>query len=96
MKYVCCAPGSWVGQRPSLAPYVTGTGLGIAVHIGARVTAMAAPDEVLVSSTVKDLVAGSGLRFQDRGVHGLRGVPGEWRLFAVERLERLLWSGSGR
>ena len=61
---------------------------GIAVHIGARVTALAAPDEVLVSSTVKDLVAGSGLRFQDRGVHGLRGVPGEWRLFAIERLER--------
>ena len=60
---------------------------GIAVHIGARVTALAAPDEVLVSSTVRDLVAGSGLRFQDRGVHALRGVPGEWRLFAVERLE---------
>jgi class 3 adenylate cyclase len=68
---------------------VIGEKLGsIAVHIGARVTALAAPDEVLVSSTVKDLVAGSGLRFQDRGVHGLRGVPGEWRLFAVERLER--------
>jgi hypothetical protein len=61
---------------------------GIAVHIGARVTAMVAPDEVLVSSTVKDLVTGSGLRFQDRGVHGLRRVTGEWRLFAVERLER--------
>jgi class 3 adenylate cyclase len=57
---------------------------GIAVHIGARVAALAAPDEVLVSSTVKDLVAGSGLRFQDRGAHTLRGVPGEWRLFAVE------------
>jgi pimeloyl-ACP methyl ester carboxylesterase len=60
---------------------------GIAVHIGARVASLAAPDEVLVSSTVKDLVAGSGLRFQDRGVHSLRGVPGEWRLFAVERVE---------
>lgn len=58
---------------------------GIAVHIGARVTALAEPDEVLVSSTVKDLVAGSGLRFQDRGVHALRGVPGELRLFAVQR-----------
>ncbi len=58
---------------------------GIAVHIGARVAALAAPDEVLVSNTVKDLVAGSGLGFQDRGVHTLRGVPGEWRLFAVER-----------
>jgi class 3 adenylate cyclase len=61
---------------------------GIAVHIGARVAALATPDEVLVSSTVKDLVAGSGLRFQDRGVHSLRGVPGEWRLFAVEGAER--------
>jgi len=58
---------------------------GIAVHIGARVAASAAPGEVLVSSTVKDLVAGSGLRFADRGVHTLKGVPGEWRLFAVER-----------
>ena len=57
---------------------------GIAVHIGARVMATATPSEVLVSSTVKDLVAGSGLRFVDRGVHGLKGVPGEWRLFAVE------------
>src|SRR2546429_6208370 len=57
---------------------------GIAVHIGARVAASAAPSEVLVSSTVKDLVAGSGLRFVDRGTHDLRGVPGEWRLFAVE------------
>jgi class 3 adenylate cyclase len=57
---------------------------GIAVHIGARVVASAAPSEVLVSSTVKDLVAGSGLRFVDRGTHTLHGVPGEWRLFAVE------------
>ena len=57
---------------------------GIAVHIGARVTAGAAPGEVRVSSTVKDLVAGSGLRFVDRGTYNLHGVPGEWRLFAVE------------
>jgi len=57
---------------------------GIAVHTGARVAASAAPGEVLVSSTVKDLVAGSRLRFADRGTHDLRGVPGEWRLFAVE------------
>jgi len=57
---------------------------GIAVHIGARVAANARPSEVLVSSTVKDLVAGSGLAFQDRGLHQLKGVPGEWRLFAVE------------
>jgi pimeloyl-ACP methyl ester carboxylesterase len=58
---------------------------GIAVHIGARVGALADPGEVLVSSTVKDLVAGSGLRFVDRGAQALKGVPGEWRLFAVER-----------
>jgi class 3 adenylate cyclase len=57
---------------------------GIAVHIGARVAATAAADEVLVSSTVKDLVAGSGLQFMDRGAHNLKGVPGEWRLFVVQ------------
>jgi class 3 adenylate cyclase len=56
---------------------------GIAVHIGARVGALAAPGEVLVSSTVKDLVAGSGIEFTDRGIQNLKGVPGEWRLFAV-------------
>jgi pimeloyl-ACP methyl ester carboxylesterase len=58
---------------------------GIAVHIGARVAALAGAGEVLVSSTVKDLVAGSGLHFGDRGHQSLRGVPGEWHLFAVER-----------
>jgi class 3 adenylate cyclase len=57
---------------------------GLAVHIGARVAAAAGPGEVLVSSTVKDLVAGSGLQFQDRGVQTLKGVPGEWHLFALE------------
>jgi hypothetical protein len=50
----------------------------------ARIAAMAGAGEVLVSSTVKDLVAGSGLRFADRGVHALKGVPGEWHVFAVE------------
>jgi class 3 adenylate cyclase len=58
---------------------------GIAVHIGARVMERAGPGEVLASSTVKDLVFGSGLRFSDRGVHALRGVPDEWRLFALDR-----------
>ena len=58
---------------------------GIAVHIGARVASLAGAGEVLVSSTVKDLVAGSGLRFGDRGSQSLKGVPGEWRIFAVER-----------
>jgi len=57
---------------------------GIAVHIGARVAAEARPGEVVVSSTVKDLVAGSGIAFSDRGAAELKGVPGEWRLFAVE------------
>jgi class 3 adenylate cyclase len=56
---------------------------GLSVNIGSRVASLARPGEVLVSSTVKDLVAGSGLEFTDRGVHTLRGVPGEWRLFAV-------------
>lgn len=56
---------------------------GIAVHIGARVAATAQPSEVLVSSTVKDLVAGSGIRFTERGTHVLKGIPGEWQLFAV-------------
>ncbi len=56
---------------------------GIAVHIAARVGALAAPGEVLVSSTVKDLVAGSGIRFVDRGAKHLKGIPGEWGLFAA-------------
>jgi class 3 adenylate cyclase len=56
---------------------------GIAVHIGARIAAIAAPGEVLVSSTVKDLVAGSGLAFVDRGGHTLKGIPGEWKLYAI-------------
>ena len=56
---------------------------GIAVHIGARVASLAQPDEVLVSRTVKDLVAGSGIALDDRGEHALKGVPGEWHLYAV-------------
>jgi class 3 adenylate cyclase len=56
---------------------------GIAVHIGARISALAGGGEVFVSSTVKDLVAGSGIQFEDRGAHQLKGVPGEWRVFAV-------------
>jgi class 3 adenylate cyclase len=57
---------------------------GIAVHIGARVAALAGAGEVLVSSTVKDLVAGSGLHFEDLGIRSLKGVPGDWRLFVAE------------
>jgi class 3 adenylate cyclase len=61
---------------------------GIAVHIGARVTAQARPREVLVSGTVRDLVVGSELEFEDRGEHRLRGVPGEWRLYALRERGR--------
>jgi len=57
---------------------------GIAVAMGARVSATAAAGEVLVSGTVKDLVAGSEIEFTDRGLHELKGVPGEWRLYAVQ------------
>jgi pimeloyl-ACP methyl ester carboxylesterase/class 3 adenylate cyclase len=68
---------------------VTDAGLaGIAVHIAARVAAGAGPGEVRVSRTVKDLVAGSGIRFSDLGAHSLKGVPGEWDLFRVEQLPR--------
>jgi class 3 adenylate cyclase len=62
---------------------VDGKPAGIAVHIGARVAAAAGAGELLVSSTVKDLVAGSGITFEDRGEHELKGVPGSWRLYAV-------------
>lgn len=62
---------------------VDGRVTGIAVHVGARIAAAAQPDEILVSATVKDLMSGSGVMFEDRGAHILRGVPGEWRLFSV-------------
>jgi pimeloyl-ACP methyl ester carboxylesterase/class 3 adenylate cyclase len=67
---------------------VDGKVAGIAVHTGARVAAQAAADEVLVSSTVRDLVAGSGIGFTERGAHEMKGLPREWRLFAVDRDER--------
>ncbi|MGZ4205701.1 MAG: adenylate/guanylate cyclase domain-containing protein, partial [Actinomycetota bacterium] len=57
---------------------------GIAVHLGARVSAKAGAGEVLVSRTVADLVVGSSIEFDDRGVHALKGVPGEWQLYAVK------------
>jgi class 3 adenylate cyclase len=58
---------------------------GIAVNLAARVQATAGPDEVLVTRTVADLVAGSGIEFQDRGEHELRGIPGRWQLLEVAR-----------
>jgi len=62
---------------------VDGKPVGIAVHIGARIGGLAGPGEILVSSTVRDLVAGSGLSFVDRGVHALKGIPDPWPVFAV-------------
>ena len=73
------------GRHPGEVALADGKIAGIAVNIGARVAAQADGGEVLVSGTVKDLVAGSGLEFQDRGTAALKGVPGEWRLFAVAR-----------
>jgi class 3 adenylate cyclase len=78
-----------VGVHTGECELVDGKVAGIAVHTGARVAANAQPGEVLVSSTVKDLVAGSGLSFEDRGAHELKGIPGEWRLYAVSRAESL-------
>jgi hypothetical protein len=72
-------------EEPSFARELKADDVGgIAVHIGARVAEEAGAGEVLGSSTVKDLVAGSGIRFADRGQRALKGVPGDWRLFAVE------------
>ena len=71
--------GVHIGECEVIGPKLGG----IAVHIGARIASLANASEVLVSHTVKDLVAGSGLHLENRGVHVLRGIPGEWRLFAV-------------
>ena len=75
-----------VGLHTGECELINGKVGGIAVHIGARVAAKADPGEVLVSSTVRDIVAGSGIGFRERGAFDLKGVPGEWRLYAVERL----------
>jgi pimeloyl-ACP methyl ester carboxylesterase/class 3 adenylate cyclase len=72
-----------VGLHTGECELMDGKVAGIAVNTGARVAANAEPGEVLVSSTVKDLVAGSGLAFADRGAHELKGIPGEWRLYSV-------------
>ncbi len=56
---------------------------GVGVHIASRVASLAGTGEILVSSTVKDLVAGSGISFEDRGMHQLKGIPDEWRIFSV-------------
>jgi class 3 adenylate cyclase len=72
-----------VGVHAGECELIDGKPAGIAVHTGARVVEHAAPGELLVSSTVKDLVAGSGLEFEDRGLQELCGVPGDWRLYAA-------------
>lgn len=74
-----------IGVHTGECELVEGKVAGIAVHTGARVAACAQSGEVLVSSTVKDLVAGSGITFEDRGLHELKGIPGEWHLYAVAR-----------
>ena len=72
-----------VGVHTGECERTNGKLAGLAVHIGARVAALATPGDVLVSSTVRDLVAGSGIEFEERGSRALKGVPGEWRLYAV-------------
>jgi hypothetical protein len=80
-------PVRLIVDRQGSDPELAGSEVrGIAVHTGARVGANAGPGEVLASSTVKDLVAGSGLEFEYRSSHELKGVPGEWRLYAVSSL----------
>jgi class 3 adenylate cyclase len=65
---------------------IAGDGVaGMAVHVGARVASSAQPGEVLVTGTVRDMVSGSGIRLEDRGTYTLKGVPGEWQLFAVTK-----------
>ncbi len=73
-----CAPAC-TGEIELLGDDVAG----LAVHIGARVASLAGPGEVLVSRTVKDLVTGSGIEFESRGLHVLKGVPDEWQIYAV-------------
>jgi class 3 adenylate cyclase len=77
-----------IGVHTGECEVMEGKLTGLAVHIGARVAAMAAPGTVLVSSTVRDLVAGSGIEFDDRGLHRLKGIEGEWRLFAFVNAAR--------
>jgi class 3 adenylate cyclase len=72
-----------IGMHTGECEIVAGKLRGIAVHIGARVASKAGSGEILVSQTVKDLVAGSGISFANRGSHELKGVPGTWRLYSV-------------
>jgi class 3 adenylate cyclase len=82
------APSAGLGVRAGLHTgeiEITSSDVaGLAVHIGQRVSSIAKPGEVLVSCTVVDLVVGSGIQFSDRGEHDLKGVPGSWKIFAIE------------
>src|SRR5713226_2743634 len=73
-----------IGVHTGEVEYEEESLIGITVHIGFRVANLAGAGEVLVSSTVRDLMAGSGITFTDRGMHSLRGIPGEWRLFTPD------------
>ncbi len=83
VRAVMDAAGVERGSLLGVSELVDGKVGGIAVHSGARVAAEAGPGEVLVSSTVKDVVAGSGIAFEPRRAAELKGVPGEWQLYAV-------------
>ena len=73
-----------LGVRCGLATVLVGSDYaGLTFHIGARISALAGPGEILVSRTVRDLVVGSSVEFEDRGRHALKGVPGEWEVYAV-------------
>jgi len=72
-----------VGVHTGECEVLDGKLVGVAVHVGARVAAAARPSEVLATGTVKDLVAGSGITFDDRGLQSLKGLPDQWRLFSV-------------
>ncbi len=72
-----------IGLHTGEVEIVDGKAAGAAVHIGARISSLAGPSEVLVSRTVKETITGSGITFNDRGTHQLKGVPGEWQLYAT-------------
>jgi hypothetical protein len=75
--------GVHIGEIERAGPDIAG----LTVHIGARVSAAASAGEILVSQTVREVVAGSGLDFTDRGIHQLKGVPGSWRLYALSSVD---------
>jgi class 3 adenylate cyclase len=87
--------GSGPGSTPARSRCTRIASPASRVHIAARVMAQAGPGEILVSRTVRDLVAGSDLAMEDRGAHALKGVDGEWQLFAVDATARATSAGPG-